>query len=239
MVRRTLASTAWVSAPREDRLPPHARNDGRAQGVLSTRVGGVDRIGFEEKRKDSREFDGEMCGEAACDVGVTGLVDDGVELVLQVAASDRESVRGDALALIAVADSECLLQDALNLWGETAFSMIADQEAAATQQMSETRLMNRLPEAPIGGPPIAHQHALKIWPKHTGRFVEAAAGLNRVHRCRRRRVGPQPLEAGVDFPSGFIGTSPPDCCESCPEAPHRSARRAEPRGGSRARVRRR
>jgi hypothetical protein len=42
-------------------------DDGWAQGLLGPPVGGVDRIGFEEKRKDGWEFDGQMRGEAPRD----------------------------------------------------------------------------------------------------------------------------------------------------------------------------
>ena len=76
--------------------------DGWAQGLLSAPVGGVDRIGFEQKRKHGREFNGEMGREAACNVFGAGLIDQRVEVVLQMPASDCEPVRGDSVSLIAV-----------------------------------------------------------------------------------------------------------------------------------------
>ena len=67
-------------------------------------VGGIDRVGVEEKCKDGWEFDGEMRGKAAPDLCGTRLIDERVELVLQMTASDCETVRGHELSLVAVAD---------------------------------------------------------------------------------------------------------------------------------------
>jgi hypothetical protein len=108
-----------------------ARDDSRPQGVLGAPVGGGNRVGFEEKGKHRREFDGEVRGEAAGDLCGAGLIDQNVELILKMAAGDGDPVRGDASSLVPVADVQGPLQDALDPRGEAALLMIANQDPAA------------------------------------------------------------------------------------------------------------
>ena len=66
----------------------HAHDHGRAQGVFGTPIGGVNGIGFEEKGKYRREFDGQMRRESAGDSGGPGVIDQRVELVFQMPAGN-------------------------------------------------------------------------------------------------------------------------------------------------------
>jgi hypothetical protein len=95
-----------------------ARDDSRAQGVLGAPVGGVDRVRLREKRKNGREFDGQMRGEAARDASGTGPVDEGVESVLQMAVGNGDTVGRHARTVIAIAEPKRLLQEMLDAWSE-------------------------------------------------------------------------------------------------------------------------
>jgi hypothetical protein len=92
-----------------------ARDRGRTQGVFGTPVGGVNGIGFEEKGKYGREFDGQMRRESAGDSGGPGVIDERVELVFQMPAGNCQPRRRHAALLVPIADVERVLEDALDL----------------------------------------------------------------------------------------------------------------------------
>ena len=85
------------------------------------------RVGFEEKGKHGRKFYSEVRGEATRDVRPTGPINERVQLVLKMPASDRHAARRDATRIIAVADPERLLQNALDTWRQAPVSMIEDR----------------------------------------------------------------------------------------------------------------
>ena len=147
-----------------------------------------------------------MRGEALSDTATARLIDESIEPILQMAAGDGDAVCGDGPALPAVTNPQSLLEDGLHPRGKPAFVLIANQRSTSSQQMRETRLMDRLREAPIRRPAVADQHAVKVRPEHGGRFLEAAPWLDRVDRRVRRGEAPQPLQVRVDFPSGLVGT---------------------------------
>src|SRR5262249_19687067 len=132
MVRSTLASTACVSAPRADRLPPQTLRVTTAgrRACSARQLVAFDRVGFEQKSKHCREFDGEMCGEAAGDVRDPGSINQGIQLVLEMPARDGDTVCGDVASLKAVTHAQRVLQDALDLWGKPTLPMIPDQDVA-------------------------------------------------------------------------------------------------------------
>jgi len=113
--------------------------------VLGAPVGGVNHVGFEEKRKHGREFDGEVCGKAARDASRTSPINEHVELTLQVAAGDGDPMRRDAALLIAVADAQGVLQNPLDARREMALAMVTNQGPAPTQQMPTGGLCRSLP----------------------------------------------------------------------------------------------
>lgn len=182
-----------------------ARDHGWSKRLLGAPVGGVDRLGVEEKRKHGREFDREVRREPACDVCGAGSIDQGVELILEMPARDGDAVRGQAPLLIAVADGQRVLQDALHAWRELAFPMITDQEATPAQQVRQTRLVDRVIEPSIGRPAVAHEDAREVGAEQGRRLCKSTPRLNRIDG----RVGccgrPQPLQLGVDFPPGLVG----------------------------------
>jgi len=194
-----------------------ARDDGGAQRVLGPPVGRIDRIGFEKESKHRWEFDGEMRRETTRDVRPAGPIDERVQLILQMPTSNGHPVRGDTAVLIVVANTERVLEDPLDLGREAAFPMILDEDATAPQQMRETRLMNRLREAAIRRPAVAHEDAGEIGAEQRRGFRKPAPGLNRIDRRVRRRGRPQPLQPRVHFPAGFIrrdhGTAPDGLAE--------------------------
>jgi len=181
------------------------RNHRRTEGMFGAPVGGVDRIGFEEKGKDRGEFRGEMRRKSACDPSGARMLDECVELVLEVPARDRHTVGGHASLLMAVADAQRVLQDALHARREAAVPMITDQDATPAQQMRETGLMDRLIEPAIRRPAVAHEDAREIGAEQRRGFRKAAPRVNRVDGGFGRRRGPQPLELGVHFPPRLVG----------------------------------
>ena len=133
-----------------------ACDDGRAESVLGTPVGGVDHIGFKEKRKHGREFHGEVRGKALRNASRTGPINEDIELILQMPTGDGDPVRRDPPLVIAVADAQGVSQNPLDARCEMAFAMVPNQGPAPTQQMRETGLVNRLVKASIWCPAVAH-----------------------------------------------------------------------------------
>src|SRR6266545_3900627 len=79
-----------------------------------------------------------MAGRSACSARQSGLarmIDDGVELILEMSARNRDAACGDASLLILVADPQRMLKDPLHAGREAAFPMIPDQRATPAKQM--------------------------------------------------------------------------------------------------------
>ena len=89
-------------------------DDGRAQGVFGTPVGGVDGRRLEHKGEDRGEFGGEMRRKGLGNASTTGMIDEGIELILQMTARDGDTGRRDLASQIAVADLQGVLQQALH-----------------------------------------------------------------------------------------------------------------------------
>jgi len=91
-----------------------ARDDGWAQRVLDAPVGRVDRVGLEKEGKHRWEFDGEMYRESSGHSGLARMIDDGVELILEMPARNRDAAGGDPSLLILVADPQRMVKDPLH-----------------------------------------------------------------------------------------------------------------------------
>ena len=95
---------------------------------------------------------------------------------MQVPTRDRDTVRGDAPLVIAIAHPKGVLEDALHARREVAFAMIAHERATPTQQMCETRLVDRLVEAPIGRPAVTHHDTGEVRAKDRRGLIETRPG---------------------------------------------------------------
>lgn len=183
-----------------------ARDHGGPQRVFGAPIGGVDGVGLEQKREHRWKLDGEMRGEIARDAASARPIDEGIELIVQMTTGHGEAMGRDGAAPIAIADAQRALEHALHPRSEMRVAMIADQCATAPQQMGEARLVDRLIEAPIGRPAVAHERAGKVGAQDRGRLLEAAPGQNGIDGRVGRGEGPEPLQVAADFPAGFIGT---------------------------------
>jgi len=100
-------------------LPPHTfRATTAGRSACSARpVRGVDRIRFEKKSEDRWEFDGKMGRESPSHSGRARTIDDGVELILEMSAPNRDAACGDASVMILVTDPQGVLEDPLHAGG--------------------------------------------------------------------------------------------------------------------------
>ena len=198
----TLASTCWVSAPCRVRLPPQTLRVTTA-GRIVRRVGGVDRR-VPQKAEYRREFGGQVRGEAVGGVQRRRFVDQPTELGEQSAASGCQTMVAQQPGVAAVAEVEAGLQDALHPGGPRAARMIGSELPRSPDQVSQTGLVQRVGEAAIRRPPVAHEHAGVVGAEHGGGSVEPAAGANGVDCRLRRGEDPQPVADGADAPAGLI-----------------------------------
>jgi hypothetical protein len=180
-----------------------ARDDGGPQGLFGAPVGRINHR-VEQKGEDRRVFDREVGGKALGDTSATRLIDERVEPVFEVAASDGDAARRDRALAPAIVNPQRLLEDTADAWREGPLLMIADEGATTPEQMRETRLMDRVLKLAIRRPAIAHQDAVEVGAEYCSGLIKAAAPLNRVHRRVRGGKAPQPLQATADFPARFI-----------------------------------
>ena len=150
------------------------------------------------------EFAVQMGGEAVGGVQRRRFVDQPTELGEQSAASGYQAVVAQKPGVAAVAQLESGLQDGLHPGGPRAARMIGSELPRSPDQVSQTRLVQRVGEAAIRRPPVAHEHAGEVGSQDRCRVVEPAAGANRVDRRLGRGEGPQPVAHGADAPAGFI-----------------------------------
>ncbi len=137
-----------------------ACDDGGTQSMFGAPIGGIDAIGLKEERENRREFDREMSRKAARDVRRSGMVDEGIELIVQ---SDRDAMGGDVATQEPVAHAQGV-QEALDTRRKPALVIVAAERATPPQQMRETGLRNGAREAPIGRPAVAHEDIRKSAP---------------------------------------------------------------------------
>lgn len=181
-------------------------HDCRAQGVLGVPVGGLDRVGFEEKREGG-DFDREIrpkLADAPSQADPRALSIDIVG-----APRYRDAVRGDAPLLISVTDPKCTLQDPLNPWREAAVSTVADQGPTAAYRTRKTRLMERLLQAPIRCPTIADENALEVGAEERPPVPQIRAHPeSRKSRCPGVAAVHGQCNCALDLPAGFIRRHP-------------------------------
>lgn len=180
-----------------------AGDDGGTQGLFGAPVGGIDR-GIEQKGEDRRVFDREVRGKALRDTPAARLIDEGIELVLEMAARDGHTPRRDRVLAPAIAHPQGLLEDAGDAGREGPLAMIADEGPTAAEQMRKTRLMDRVLKLAIRSPAIANQDTVEVRAEHRSGLIKATSALNRVHRRLRCGKAPQPLQMATHFPAGFI-----------------------------------
>ena len=158
-------SAAWRAIAATD----FASDDRGSQRVFGAPIGRIHDVGGEQEGKHGRKFDGEMGGKLLRDTLSPRTVDEGVELVLQVPAGDGDAVRRDGALKIPVADAQGVLQDPLDARRKAALVVVADQEATAPQQVSETALVKRGRKSPIRRPAVADEDRVEVRAQHGGR----------------------------------------------------------------------
>jgi len=179
-------------------------HDGRAECLFGTPVSRVDRRVVQET-EERRPLPVQMRGKPPHGRHHGGLVEDGRQACLQLAARDRHAMGRDRAGRVPVPQVERLLQHGLYPVRERGAWMIGLQLATATQQVRQARLMRRLLKLPIGGPAVPHEHTRKIGPEQGRRLLEAATRLNGVDSGAWRRTHPQPLQLRAHAPAGFVG----------------------------------
>ena len=83
--------------------------------------------------------------------------------------------------------------------------MILEQMLTASKQVLHTSLVLAFDVAAVDHPPVAHEHAVEVGSQDRLRVFESAARADGVDGRRRGDGRPQPVAAGADAPTGFIG----------------------------------
>ena len=182
-----------------------SRDHGGPQRLLGAPIRGIDGHRIEQEGEERREFNSEMRREPLDIRDRAGMIETAIDAIHQVPAGDGETVRGDAPRVVAIAQRERLLEHRAHGVHETGARMIGLQQPTASEQMRETRLMDRVGEAPIGRPAIADNHAGEVLAEQRCGFGKPAARLNRIDGRIRRGDGPEPLQRAGDLPAGLIG----------------------------------
>jgi hypothetical protein len=103
-----------------------ARDDGRSQRLRSAPVGRVNRIGLEQEREDGGKFDGQMRREILHDASAAGVIDQGIEVMLQMTAGNGDPVRRHLGGAKPVTHPQRPLQHALHARRNVRVVLIAD-----------------------------------------------------------------------------------------------------------------
>ena len=138
-----------------------AGHDGGSDGLFGAPVGRVDgRV--PEEGEHGRELGVEMRGEALGVVEGRRRVDEATEAGEQATADRGQTVVGQLPLVATVAQGEPGLQHGFELKGPGAVGMVVSKVLAAPEQVRQTRLVQRVVEAPIGRPPVADEHAVEV-----------------------------------------------------------------------------
>jgi len=182
-----------------------ARHDGGPQRVFGAPVGRVER-GVKEKAEDGVEFDDEVLLKASHTKMTTGrALEQAAQPLNVLAARHREALRRHVATAMRVTRRQRGLQDGLHRGDQGLSRIVEEQHATSPQEVRETRLMGSLFELPIRLPTVADQDARIVLADDGRGLREPAAGLNRIDRRVGRDKRPEPLQVGVDAPTGFIG----------------------------------
>ena len=181
-----------------------ARDHGGPQRLLGAPIRGIDGHRIEQEGEERREFKSEMRREPLDIRHRARMIETAIDAIQQVATGDGETVRGDMPRVVTIAQRERLLEHRAHGVHEASARMVGLQQPTASEQVRETRLMDRVGEAAIGRPAIADDHAGKVLAEQRCGFGKPAARLNRVDGCLRRCDGPEPLQRAGDLPAGLI-----------------------------------
>ena len=180
-----------------------AGDDGGADGVFGTPVGRVDRR-VPEEGEHGGECGVEMRGETLGVVERRGRVDEATEAGEQSAADRRQTVVGQAAVVAAVAQRAAGLEDGCHLTGPATVRMVVSKVLTAPEQVGQAGLVQRVVEATIRRPPVAHEHAVEVGVENGDGVVEPASGADGVDGRVRGGERPQPVADGADAPPGFV-----------------------------------
>ncbi len=226
-VRKTDASTCWVSAPRAVRLPPPdiLRVTTAGRSACSARQLVASSVGSKRKLKMA-SYSTMRCALKTphAEAATRGASQQPPEALEVLAAGRGEAVRRQRPGAVWRARTQRRLQDRLHRRDERVGRIVEQQDPALPQQIGETGLMGGVGELATRLPAIPHQDAGILGADHGGRLGEPAAGLNRVDGRFRRDEGPEPLQIGRHAPARFIGRHDR-------AAPHRRAQRVVGRLG--------
>ena len=103
-----------------------------------------------------------------------------------------------------VAQGEPGLQHGFELKGPSAVGMVVSKVLAAPEQVRQTRLVQRVVEAPIGRPPVADEHGVEVGLQDGERVVETAARADGVDGGVRGGKHPEPVALAADAPAGLV-----------------------------------
>ena len=145
-----------------------------------------------------------MRGEALGVVEGRRRVDETTEAGQQSTAGRGQTVVGQRPVVATVSQGEPGLQHRFHLNGPGAVGMVVSKVLAAPEQVRQTRLVQRVVEAPIGRPPVADEHAVEVGPQDGAGVVEPAAGADGVDGGVRGGEHPQPVALAADAPAGFV-----------------------------------
>ena len=171
-----------MSAPWRVRLPPQTLRVTTAGRMACSARQLVASIDGSHRKANVAANSRSRGGEAVGGVQRRRFVDQPTELGEQSAASGCQAVVAQKPGVAAVAQLESGLQDGLHPGGPRAARMIGSELPRSPDQVSQTRLVQRVGEAAIRRPPVAHEHAGEVGSQDRCRVVEPAAGANRVDR---------------------------------------------------------
>ena len=116
-----------------------------------------------------------------------------------------QAVGAQAAGVAPVAQREAGLQGVLHLSGPPAVGMVLQQMLTTSPQVLQTSLVLAVDVTAVDHPPVAHEHAVEVGSQDRLRVFESAARADGVDGRRRGDGRPQPVAAGADAPTGFIG----------------------------------
>lgn len=181
-----------------------ARDDRRTDRLLGTPVRGVE-VGIHEEAEEGREFDHQMPGESLHVGNGARILKQVQDLIEEMPTRDVDAVRGHRPGGATVSDMQRVLQNPREPRGKPGPRMIALHEAAPSEEVPQTGLMERVGKLPVGRPPVASETPREIGAEDRRGVIKAAAAANAIDGRRRGRKHPQPIEQPADFPPGFIG----------------------------------
>jgi hypothetical protein len=122
------------ATPRPIPTTDFPRDDGRPQRLLGPPVRGVDRW-VEEKTPDGGTLTREVAAKSLDVRHGTGVREPITQTGDEMTTGDGDAMSADRSCPLAIAQDQCLVQDALNVGDEGGTWIIGSQESTAAQQM--------------------------------------------------------------------------------------------------------